>query len=600
MRDNISRYQSFVETVPYQYQSLVNLTDERTRLLQELYSKHSNTLDLNDLISNYLLDQRFFKGVHYAAISENQLQQSIWFWSDSKRKIMQKPITPGLLPSAYQNWCLKATQEKWGDWSEAFYLPFLDMNYGILYSIPLYTDLKKENLAGVLSIVIDLEWFRLQLDQLKGERTGDIMLLSGTGKYIVPPSNQYSINRSIKDDFSDEYSEDFKEKIIRSFLNIKSSYEKKGIEEINKQFYYFWNTIPITSWKIVYKVPSDIVEMESRGALWKIILVLVVVLSVLIGLFFVIIGYVFKPLRELADKRSQSREGAIRDEIILISDQIEELTRERNKISVELEKHSSQTKSISEQLKIAKHVQQSILPHGKIIHPSIKLAADLIPANKIGGDLYDYFMIDSHRLCVAIGDVSGHGIGASLYMAIAQTIIHRQAGFGISSSADIVERINNELCNEKNYELFLTLFFGVIDLNTGWFDYCNSGHSFPYILTSKSSKIQRLEETHGIPVGIYPNKKYSSTQIKINNNDILFAYTDGVVEERDQNNHLFSIERLEEILKNANKTEPEEIIFEIKGRLSTFRGTSEQSDDITLLAIKFLRRKVEVPVVGIN
>ena len=597
-KNNISQNQLFVESIPHHFQTFINLADERTRFLQDLYSKYSDEVDINDLIKNYLLDQRYFKGAHYVPIADNHFQQSIWYLSDCNGPQKKKLISSIILSSTYQKWCWEVTQNRWGKWSEPIYLPFLDMNYGILYSIPIYKDLKKENLIGVLSVVIDIEWLRLNLEQIKGTRAGDFVLISHSGNYIVHPYNQYKVNQSIKNVISDRYDDVDKSKMLRQFLNSNAGYsdqENKDFKESEQKYHYFWNTVPVTSWKIVYKVPTHIAEKGNFGDIVWIFVILTLILIVSIVYTVIHINYEFKPIRELAVQRNTQKEETVKNEFFAISDHIEELTKERDIISDELEKHSIQNKSISEELRIARHVQQSILPHGKIIHPSVKMAADLIPANKIGGDLYDYFMIDAHRLCIAIGDVSGHGIGASLYMTIAQTVIHRQVESGIASAADIVERINNELCNEKNYELFLTLFFGILDLETGWLDYCNSGHSFPYILSSKSSKLQRLEETHGIPIGIYPNKKYSSNQVRINNNDILFAYTDGVLEERDQNNQLFSTERLEEILRNTYKKDPEKIIYEIKGQLSKFRGTSEQSDDITLLAIKYLKKKVDIP-----
>ena len=150
--------------------------------------------------------------------------------------------------------------------------------------------------------------------------------------------------------------------------------------------------------------------------------------------------------------------------------------------------------------------------------------AALNPAESIGGDLYDYFFIDSNHLLFTMGDVSGKGIPAALFMAVAHTMIKSKAT--ILSAKHIVEQVNNELSYQNYNQHFLTLFLGILDLETGVLSYCNAAHNYPF-LVKKSKDVHLLEKTHGLPLGVYSNKSYSGDSIVLREGDMLVLYTDG-------------------------------------------------------------------------
>ena len=238
---------------------------------------------------------------------------------------------------------------------------------------------------------------------------------------------------------------------------------------------------------------------------------------------------------------------------------------------------------------MAREIQQNIFPSGYPAfpeYPEIDLYAAIKPAESIGGDLYDYFFIDRQHLLIAIGDVSGKGIPASLFMAIASTLIKNKAK--VLSSKEIITRVNRELSDRNANQYFLTLFLGVLDLTTGIMDYCNAAHNFPYILHPDGS-IHALSKSHGLPLGIYANKTYRSSSVQLSFGDVIIFYTDGVINSRDSSGIHYGIEKLENNILSLIDLNAQEVVSNLLTNISIYEGENRQSDDITLMALKFLR-----------
>jgi sigma-B regulation protein RsbU (phosphoserine phosphatase) len=242
------------------------------------------------------------------------------------------------------------------------------------------------------------------------------------------------------------------------------------------------------------------------------------------------------------------------------------------------------------ELKSAREIQQNIIPVGKAVfteHPEIDLFAILKPAEKVGGDLYDYFFIDKNHLLVAIGDVSGKGIPASLFMAVASTLIKTNAK--ILSSKDIVAKVNRELSTRNADQYFLTLFIGILDIRSGIMDYCNAAHNYPYILSADGT-LHTLSRSHGLPLGIYKDKTYKSSKVELKVNDTIILYTDGVINAIDSKNQLYGTDRLEHNILNLNDLTSEEVINRLLKSIMIYEGESHQSDDISLLALRYMKK----------
>ena len=260
------------------------------------------------------------------------------------------------------------------------------------------------------------------------------------------------------------------------------------------------------------------------------------------------------------------------------------------KQSIENLKETTAAKErIESELKIAHDIQMSILP--KIFPPfpdrsEFDLYATIESAREVGGDFYDFSLIDDHHLWFAIGDVSGKGVPASLFMSATKTLLRAIAGKGNRPDAILAE-LNEELCRDNDSGMFVTIFHGILHIPSGKLEYSNGGHNLPYVL-SRNGTVEPLENTGGMALGVLKDTKYRAKTIQLQAGEGLFLYTDGVTEAMDSADNLFSDRRLCEFLQRANGSSPVELIRGVLSELERFSSGAEQSDDITTLAIHYL------------
>ena len=253
-----------------------------------------------------------------------------------------------------------------------------------------------------------------------------------------------------------------------------------------------------------------------------------------------------------------------------------------------VEEHVEKQK-IEQALKLAHDIQMGILPKQFPPFPDkdqFEIYASIKPAKEVGGDFYDFFLIDDEHLCVVIGDVSDKGIPAALFMAVTKTLIKATTTPNFSPD-EILFKVNNELCQGNESGLFVTIFQGILNINTGELLYANGGHNHPYILNNNGA-CKALEGTSGIAMGVMENFEYGMKKITLGKNGTLYLYTDGVNEAMDKDGNEFSYERLEDFLKGMKGSSATEVI---KGSVETvkrFIGGAPQSDDVTVMALKYL------------
>ncbi|MCX6235730.1 MAG: SpoIIE family protein phosphatase [Bacteroidetes bacterium] len=251
-------------------------------------------------------------------------------------------------------------------------------------------------------------------------------------------------------------------------------------------------------------------------------------------------------------------------------------------------KEHEQLVSLQHDLDIAKEIQQAILP--KVFPPfpnrkDFDLFASMNAAKSVGGDFYDFFLIDDDHLGVVIADVSDKGIPAAIYMAVSRTIIRAAAIKGLAPE-DCLEYSNLLLCKESVNSMFVTVFYGILNTRTGEFRYSNAGHNPPYIV-SPNGTVRGIELTHDIVMGVIDGIKFKPKSVSVNKGDALYLYTDGVTEAMSTRNELYGEERLEGVLKTIGNVSPEEIIQRVMQDLSTYTTGAVQSDDITMLAVRY-------------
>jgi phosphoserine phosphatase RsbU/P len=252
-----------------------------------------------------------------------------------------------------------------------------------------------------------------------------------------------------------------------------------------------------------------------------------------------------------------------------------------------------QSQIVTKSLELAKNIQMGLVPKDFPALPEFKeidIYATIVPAFEVGGDLYDFFPLDDDRICFIIGDVSDKGVPAALFMAMARTAFKISAVASPESITLAMARTNQFLCESNPQQMFVTAFAGVLDLRTGRVDYADAGHEPPFILQS-SGTVLKVNKVGGIVLGFLPGQKFRSGMLQLDPGDALVLYTDGVTEAMDVRNQLFGAEAIEETLSRAGHAPRSEKI--IKGLLEDVRafvGEAHQSDDITMLVIKYLGR----------
>ncbi len=252
---------------------------------------------------------------------------------------------------------------------------------------------------------------------------------------------------------------------------------------------------------------------------------------------------------------------------------------------IELRVHNERMET---ELNIARSIQMSMVPLTFPAFPEreeFTVFAVLKPAREVGGDFYDFFFIDEDRFCICIGDVSGKGVPAALFMAVAKTLIKSRAADDLST-ASILTHVNNELCADNNEYMFVTLFIAIVNIQSGDVVYTNAGHNPPYI-RQPNGRFVHLDERHGPVAGAMGGMVYGENSVKLGPSDIFLLYTDGVTEAMDAENNMYSDERLLKLLECMDAEVVEDVVKEIVASVEDFEGGVAQTDDITVLAFQF-------------
>ena len=272
-----------------------------------------------------------------------------------------------------------------------------------------------------------------------------------------------------------------------------------------------------------------------------------------------------------------------------------EITIEKSLKEIELYKQalSSHNKlvALQKELDIANVIQTSILPRTFPPFPDRKefdIFAKMLPAKEVGGDLFDFFLIDKYRLGVVIGDVSGKGIAAALLMAVCKTLLKATAYKGMPAD-NILAEVNNILVDESPPNMFVTVFYGVLDTRSGAFEYSNGGHNSPYLLSNDGS-IKKIPEIGGLLIGAMKNVEYQSSVLMLQPGESLLFYTDGVTEAFNKDNEEYKESRLEKVLEGKQSLNITDLVNVVFDDVQNFTNDVDQSDDITCLALKYLMK----------
>ncbi len=247
---------------------------------------------------------------------------------------------------------------------------------------------------------------------------------------------------------------------------------------------------------------------------------------------------------------------------------------------------TAKEKRIEAELDFAKNIQASALPTSFPAFPDrdeFDIYANMTPAREVGGDFYDFFLIDKDHLGIVIADVSGKGIPAALFMMNCKTLIKITAIHG-GSPSEIISFVNQKLCEDNVQEMFVTIWLGILNISSGEVVACNAGHEYPFV-TDNEGSFTLLKDPHDLVCGIMDDVTYEDYSFSIPKGGKLFVYTDGVAEAQDKEEEMFGLTRIENSLNSGREGAPVEIVEHVKKDLSDFVDGAEQFDDITMVTL---------------
>ncbi len=253
---------------------------------------------------------------------------------------------------------------------------------------------------------------------------------------------------------------------------------------------------------------------------------------------------------------------------------------------------TAENERVSTELSMANRIQAAMIPHifpAFPDRPDFDIYACMDPAKEVGGDFYDYFLIDDDHLCMVAADVSGKGVPAALFMMASKIILQSCAMLG-HSAADILMKTNDAICSNNEAGMFVTVWLGILELSTGKLTAANAGHEYP-ILKQPGEAYAPIKDLHGFVIGGMEGMKYREYEILLRPGARLFTYTDGLPEATNAKNEMFGISRVVEALNENPEAAPEETLASVKRAVNDFVKDAEQFDDLTMLCLEYKGNK---------
>ena len=482
-------------------------------------------------------------------------------------------------------------------WSE----PYYDEGGGNIlmatYSVPFYKKVGgKRQFTGIVTADISLGGLQEVVSSIKVLQTGYGFLISKNGTIVTHPLKELIMNETlfgVAEARGDPQLREIGRKMIRGesgFIPFRS------IVTENRCWMYY-APIPANGWSLAVLFPQDEFTADIVR-LNRIVIILGVVGLLLLSIAVALIARsITNPLRAMARVTKTIATGNLDielpvvksgDEVGKLSEAFQYMKGSLKEYIQQLTETTASKERIESELKIAHDIQMSILP--KIFPPfpnrkEFDIYAVIEPAREVGGDFYDFFFTDDENFCFVIGDVSGKGVPASLFMAVAKTLIKATALKGIDPG-NILTEVNGELSQGNESCMFATIFCGLLNTKTGVLSFANGGHNTPFLICG-GREVTYLDGKRGLVVGAMEESAYQTERINLRPGDALFMYTDGVTEAVSGAGELFSDDRLKRQVITLRGKSVQEMIGGIMEEIHSFSHGAQQSDDITMMVIEY-------------
>ena len=479
-------------------------------------------------------------------------------------------------------------------------------------SAPVYAN---GELYGVVAIDVFLTSIEEYVEKSAGT-AGFICIVNDNGQVVFAPKN----NGVFYADWEDE-AEDLREsenQQLASFVKeALSSGTKVNLIDIRGKEYYMTG-VPMNTvgWTVISVINKDAIDAPTNEMLDKydkineqsttrykknnksinIKTLVAEILILALGIYIAkrTAGKIVKPIETMtSDIMEGARTGKLfemqdiyrtKDEIEVLAEAFDDLSKKTRQYIIDITEITKEKERIGTELELARKIQADMLPS---IYPAFPdrtefdIYATMTPAKEVGGDFYDFFLIDDDHLGMVMADVSGKGVPAALFMMMSKIIINNLALQGCSP-AEALEMTNEVICQNNDDEMFITVWLGVLEISTGKITAANAGHEFPMIRKANGD-YEMLRDKHGFVVGGLEDMKYTEYEIQLDKGGALFLYTDGVIEATNSDKELFGIDRLLEVLNENKDSDTVSILSNVRAAVDGFAGEAEQFDDLTML-----------------
>ena len=341
---------------------------------------------------------------------------------------------------------------------------------------------------------------------------------------------------------------------------------------------------------------EDAADQRVRNALIIFLSVIAAALCFAVVVSLVLSNRIVRPIRQLTDEVGRIKgedldfkwEHDTGDETQLLAESFGSLTERMKTYVSDIEKITAERERIGTELELATRIQNDMLPGVFPAFPDRKdfdIYASMTPAKEVGGDFYDFFMLNGNRLALVIADVSGKGVPAALFMMVSMILIRSEVKNGLSP-AQALSKINNQICAGNREDMFVTVWLGSLDLKTGRLTAANAGHEYP-ALKQPNGSFALIKDPHGCVVGAFPGEEYREYEWQLQPGAKIFVYTDGIPEAGGDRCSLYGTDRLTEVLRQNEEKPPQEIIAAVDAGVREFVGDAPQFDDLTMLCVEY-------------
>ncbi len=496
----------------------------------------------------------------------------------------------------YMDWYLMAKLLDRPCWTE----PYMDLDVPTNTSemVSSYCKPVKDddgNLIGVINTSLSLSWLSQTISAVKPYPNSYSIMIGRGGTYFVHPDPAKITRQTI---FTQTIEHPDTALVALGHAMQRGEEGMKQMELEGKDCYVFYKPLGQTGCSMAIVCPESDIFGGFDYLRRAIIMIVIVGLLLMLFFFIRIITRELNPLRRLANEAETIASGKLDaelpdfqriDEIGQLSHSFSNMQQSLVKYIDELKDTTAQKASIERDLHIASEIQMGMLPK---VFPTggdrddVQIYASLTPAKDVGGDLFDFHFRDG-KLFFCIGDVSGKGIPASLFMAVTRSVF-RTVSAREEMPDRIMESLNKTMAEMNETNMFVTLFIGVLDLATGHMRYCNAGHDAPLLV---GAGVGTLPCDSNIPVGFMPDWKYSLQEAQIYTGTTIFLFTDGLTEAEDVGHNLFNMQRVTDVATEAlasQDQEPRQLIARMTEAVHRFVGDADQSDDLTMMAVQFI------------